>query len=175
MRVPFQCDNVTAIRFKRCGHPARRSAKLEHMFVPANDADGETAGVAQIVRVQRRVVEVGVRFEHAYRDTREAGFGEAAACRYCRTTSRGGPSAAIPPASIQRTRSQSCSINAVSCETITMVLPRSRKPLMRARHFSRKYASPTARISSTSRMSGSTSTAMEKPSRMYMPEEYCFT
>ena len=55
--------------------------------------------------------------------------------------------------------------------TITTVLPALRKSANLSMHFCWNAASPTARISSTSRISGSMLIAMAKPSRTYMPDE----
>ena len=56
-------------------------------------------------------------------------------------------------------------------DTKTMVRPSRWKRRMRCMHFAWKGSSPTASTSSTSRMSGSTCTAMANASRTYMPEE----
>ncbi len=56
-------------------------------------------------------------------------------------------------------RSQCRCTLSMLCVTRMMVLPDSRKRRMRSKHFSWKPISPTARISSTSRICGSTSVA----------------
>ena len=61
------------------------------------------------------------------------------------------------------------------CETNAIVLPWRLNSRIRSTHFRWKASSPTANTSSSSRMSASTLTAIEKPSRMYMPPEYVRT
>ena len=58
-----------------------------------------------------------------------------------------------------------------SWETSTIVLPRALNSWILPTHRCWKASSPTASTSSIRRTSGSTVTAIAKPSRMYIPDE----
>ena len=76
------------------------------------------------------------------------------------------------PFSIQMARWQmrrTCSVEWETKSTVT--LPESMKLRMRRSHFSWKKTSPTERVSSTMRRSGSVTVAMAKAMRATMPEE----
>ena len=91
---------------------------------------------------------------------------------YAATTSLAGPSMRSSPFSIQMARSQMRATWAMEWETkSTVTSPDSMKLLMRASHFCWKKTSPTERVSSTMRTSGSVTVAMAKAMRATMPEE----
>ena len=72
-------------------------------------------------------------------------------------------------------RSESCFTRPRSCETNSTVILRSRSSSNLRTQRLAKTASPTARASSTIRISGSTWIAVAKASRTYMPLEYSLT
>ena len=75
------------------------------------------------------------------------------------------------PCSSSATSSQRLRTEPSACETITIVLPLCLSSANFSEHRRWNSSSPTASTSSTSRMSGSTLIATEKPSRTYMPDE----
>ena len=79
------------------------------------------------------------------------------------TTSPDGPTAISLPCSSSASWSHSVRIVPSACDTTTMVLPLSLSSANFSEHFRWNCSSPTASTSSTSRMSGSTLIATEKP------------
>src|SRR5687767_11151844 len=93
------------------------------------------------------------------------------AARYFATTSEAAPSATRRPPSIQHTLVHSFVMAPMLWETKTTVLPSLAMSFSLPRHFAWKLASPTARTSSTNRISGSRWAATAKARRMYIPLE----
>ena len=85
--------------------------------------------------------------------------------------SPGGATQISCPASITATRLHSWRMTSAACDTTTIVRPSSLNWLIRSMHFCWNLSSPTARTSSTRRMSGLTFTATAKPSLTYIPDE----
>ena len=77
----------------------------------------------------------------------------------------------ISPRSMRIARLQYSTTQLMSWVTRTTALAAPTISITRAFDFSRKVASPVARTSSRSRMSGSTEVAMAKPSRARIPDE----
>ena len=91
--------------------------------------------------------------------------------RYSSRTAGGAPSMAFRPWSTKSARSQNCSITANWCETMRRLTFSRRFSAMRSTHFAWKSRSPTARTSSTSRISDGTCAATANPRRTTMPVE----
>ena len=85
------------------------------------------------------------------------------------------PSNSSRPSRSRTARSQSRSTWVASCETKTIVPPRCLNSKTLPKHLRWKASSPTAKTSSSRRMSASRCAAIAKPSRMYIPEEYVRT
>ena len=79
------------------------------------------------------------------------------------------------PLSSRMARSESCFTSPRSWETNSTVILRSLSSWNLRTQRLANTASPTARASSTMRISGSTWMAVENASRTYMPLEYSFT
>ena len=90
---------------------------------------------------------------------------------YLSMTSGAAPTSLSRPWSSQATSSQKVRIWARPWETTTTVRPSSRNSANLSMQRSWNSMSPTARTSSTRRISGSTWMDTEKPRRTYMPEE----
>ena len=90
-------------------------------------------------------------------------------------TASGSPCIARRPAFSRMASSQIAWMAALSCDTISSVVPCSRNARMRSKLLCWKYASPTDRASSTISTSGRTAVATLKASRICMPLEYTRT